>query len=94
MKYSTMSGVVLASLVTAVAGTARAQQAGGTKLPELEVVAPTDATRSDTVGYAANPQYNTPTASFGPLGKKAILDTPTSITVIPKTCSPISKSRP
>jgi iron complex outermembrane receptor protein len=82
MKYSVVSGVVLASLATAITS-ARAQQASGTKLPELEVVAPSDTKQSD-VGYAADPKYNTPSASFGPLGKKAILDTPTSITVIPE----------
>ncbi len=32
---------------------------------------------------AATPTYNTPTASFGPLGNQSILDTPTSMTVVP-----------
>ena len=33
---------------------------------------------------AALPTYHTDTASFGPLGNKSILDTPTSMTVIPE----------
>jgi iron complex outermembrane receptor protein len=41
-------------------------------------------TAGGTGGSAVTPTYHTETANLGPLGNKSILDTPTSITVIPE----------
>ncbi|HEY1942989.1 MAG TPA: TonB-dependent receptor [Roseiarcus sp.] len=42
------------------------------------------ASHAGAEAYAATPTYNTPTATFGPLGAQSILDTPTSMTVVPQ----------
>jgi iron complex outermembrane receptor protein len=66
--------------------TAQAQQAQppqqaiqSTELPAVTVTAP-----ADRGGYAATPQYHSNGANLGPLGNQPILDTPTSITVVPQ----------
>ena len=64
----------------ATAGTAHAQQAASTiQLPEVNVNA-----QANSPAYATQPQYNTQTANMGPLGNQPILDTPTSVTVVPE----------
>lgn len=68
-------------------GAAQAQQANSSvQLPEVDVNAPKNSgtTPANNGAYAATPTYNTPTANLGPLGAQTILNTPTSITVVPE----------
>jgi iron complex outermembrane recepter protein len=78
-KLALRSGASLAVLSLA-AGLAHAQQAGSSvQLPTVSVTAP-----ANTGGYAAQPEYHTNNADLGPLGSQPILNTPTSVTVVPE----------
>jgi iron complex outermembrane receptor protein len=69
-----------AAVSLAVAGGAHGQQtAAPVQLPQVDVNAP------PALGYAAQPNFNVDNAQFGPLGSKPILDTPTSVTVVPES---------
>ena len=77
---ATRMTVAVAGLTASSIGMAYAQQAPNpVQLPEVNVNA-----SAEPVGYATQPQYNTQTASMGPLGNKSILDTPASVTVLPE----------
>jgi iron complex outermembrane recepter protein len=76
----TVAVFAVAGLTATTADMAQAQQAvAPVRLPEVNVNA-----APDPAGYATQPQYDTHTASMGPLGNKSILDTPTSVTVLPE----------
>jgi iron complex outermembrane recepter protein len=77
---ATRMTVAVAGLTAATVGMAHAQQAGdAVQLPEVNVNA-----SAEPAGYATQPQYNTHTASMGPLGNQTILNTPRSVTVLPE----------
>ncbi|MDR3537591.1 MAG: TonB-dependent siderophore receptor [Acetobacteraceae bacterium] len=96
---ATIAVLALAGLTAGLAGSAQAQSAttptppsaqsqsqsqptastAPLQLPEVNVSAP-----AATGGYATQPQYNTPTATVGPLGNQQVLNTPTSISVVPE----------
>src|ERR1700760_3515750 len=68
-------------------GAAQAQQANNSvQLPEVDVNATNNSgtTPANSGAYAATPTYNTPTTNLGPLGTQSILNTPTSVTVVPE----------
>jgi iron complex outermembrane recepter protein len=90
MSRSTRIATLLAavSLAALTAGIARAQQANSSvQLPEVDVSAPNSGgttPANNTGAFAVTPTYNTPTANLGPLGTQSILNTPTSVTVVPE----------
>jgi iron complex outermembrane receptor protein len=49
------------------------------QIPQITVGAP-----AEQGGYATNPQYHTDNVYLGPLGNQSILNTPTSVTVVPE----------
>lgn len=83
VKTRILCAAVLATLaLNAYAQQAQDPQATSGKptirqLPTIHVTA--------EAGYAAKPDFNSRTASFGPLGDRAIKDTPMSITVLPES---------
>jgi iron complex outermembrane receptor protein len=74
----------LAGLTALSVGAVHAQQAGSVQLPEVDVNAPSSSGTTPSAAYAAKPTYNTTTANLGPLGNRSILNTPTSVTVVPE----------
>ncbi|GAB2901216.1 TonB-dependent receptor [Paraburkholderia jirisanensis] len=71
-----LGSAVLASSI----GTSHAQEASSAvELPPVTVTAP-----ADQGGYAATPRYFSSGADLGPLGTRAIRDTPASVTVVPQ----------
>jgi iron complex outermembrane receptor protein len=73
------SGTSLAIL--SLASMAHAQQTNEPTqlLPEITVTAP-----ATPAAYGTKAQYNTSSANLGPLGEQSILNTPTSVTVVPE----------
>lgn len=81
-KHLTIRSGASLAILSLSAGVVHAQEANTTEilLPEITVSAPAVIPGA----YAAKPQYKTDDANLGPLGKRPILDTPASVTIVPE----------